>query len=519
MRHGPTTFARTAAIGVFVALSVVAAYQASVVIDGTRYFWLDDDQMISMRYGRNLVQGHGLVWNPGERVEGYTNPVWTLVMAAVHLLPVSDARTSAVVHVINALLGITVLLLSERLLRTLGVDCPPAVLLLLLTLAPCSDLVFWSSHGFEVTLLTALALLVTVRFLDDERLGRERWWTFLLLGMIPLVRSDAFHVWLPLAILALGLSRRRRTTAGWLLLSLAPAAAHADLRLVYYGDWLPNTYYLKVQGNEGLALLGGKYLARFLRHYGAVITVAVAGAYLTGDRRRWFLLSGVAISGLYVVAVGGDTFRYSRFFAHLVPVLLVLGMAAAPALAQTERRLSLLVGLAVASSVYAQVGVFNPEALRNPNGEPEGAVVAGVLIRDHTESTATVAGFAAGCVPYFSHRPAVDLLGKTSREIARGRPQPGRPIGHNKFDHERSLGMRPDFVVSLTSHEAVMAAAQGKDAAGYWAALAHTATFRDEYLPFPVPVEFLMDTCAVYVRGGSPEKDRIASWREPRLGR
>ena len=41
----------------------------------------DDDQMISMRYARNLVEGHGLAWNPGERVEGYADPLQTCVMA------------------------------------------------------------------------------------------------------------------------------------------------------------------------------------------------------------------------------------------------------------------------------------------------------------------------------------------------------------------------------------------------------------------------------------------------------
>ena len=48
--------------------------------------------MISMRYGRNLAEGYGLVWNPGERVEGYTNFLWTVIMAGVH---VKDHRLRA----------------------------------------------------------------------------------------------------------------------------------------------------------------------------------------------------------------------------------------------------------------------------------------------------------------------------------------------------------------------------------------------------------------------------------------
>ena len=83
---------------------VVAAYavyvfalfwRSSAVIDGERYFSLGDDAMISMRYARNFVQGHGLVWNAGERpVEGYTNPLWVLLMAAIHALPLPVSKTS-----------------------------------------------------------------------------------------------------------------------------------------------------------------------------------------------------------------------------------------------------------------------------------------------------------------------------------------------------------------------------------------------------------------------------------------
>ncbi len=64
---------RLIALALLTLLSAVALFQSSIVLDGTRYFWLNDDQMISMRYARNLAEGYGLVWNPGERVEGYSN--------------------------------------------------------------------------------------------------------------------------------------------------------------------------------------------------------------------------------------------------------------------------------------------------------------------------------------------------------------------------------------------------------------------------------------------------------------
>ena len=44
--------------------------------------WLCDDAFISLRYAGNLARGDGLVYNVGERVEGFTNLLWTLLLAA-----------------------------------------------------------------------------------------------------------------------------------------------------------------------------------------------------------------------------------------------------------------------------------------------------------------------------------------------------------------------------------------------------------------------------------------------------
>ena len=64
----------------FVANTVVVAllyWMADVA------WFLTDDAFISFRYVRNLLEGHGLVFNPGERVEGYSNFLWVLELAAL----------------------------------------------------------------------------------------------------------------------------------------------------------------------------------------------------------------------------------------------------------------------------------------------------------------------------------------------------------------------------------------------------------------------------------------------------
>jgi len=45
-----------------------------------RVTWVSDDGFISARVAANAVCGLGLVSNPGERVQSFTNPLWTLLL-------------------------------------------------------------------------------------------------------------------------------------------------------------------------------------------------------------------------------------------------------------------------------------------------------------------------------------------------------------------------------------------------------------------------------------------------------
>ncbi len=77
---------------VVVILSLSLLYAAGVLI----FQNICDDAYISFRYARNLVDGHGLVWNPGEWVEGYTNFLWVLILALGMKLGVDPATTAAI---------------------------------------------------------------------------------------------------------------------------------------------------------------------------------------------------------------------------------------------------------------------------------------------------------------------------------------------------------------------------------------------------------------------------------------
>jgi hypothetical protein len=493
---------------------------ASVRIDGVRYFWLDDDMMISMRYARSLAEGHGLVFNVGERVEGYSNFLWVIILAALHALVPDAARAAVPVVLLNAGLAVGVLLAGRRLLRALGAPSVAALSGLTLALAICVDLLYWSVNGFETTLLTLLFTLTLCSLMRAPASGIPAS-GLLLLSLLPLARADGLVHWSAAALPALALSRRRSGDALRLAASLLPAAAHLAFRLLYYGEWLPNTAHLKVLGVEGKALHGAAYLARFALAYAAPLALAVASVWLRDARRRMGIAAGAGMIAAYVVLVGGDNFPHARFLAPLVPLLLALAFAAIDDLAPTPRRRAAL-AVALALAVFVFAGVHRPGDLESVNGGPEQGTVTGVLISRHTSAGAVVAVVAAGGVPYFSRRTTVDLLGKIDPVLAHRAGVPGVQVGHSKYAPEVSLARKPDLVVLLLPPANVRRFVDHPDdpaaAGNYNAAIVLSEEFRRDYLGQPSPLPYLQQHGSVYARRDSPEAAGLVQWVEPRIG-
>src|SRR5215211_6721444 len=162
----------------FVAWASLFIYHSSFVgIDGRRYFCLIDDAMISMRYAWNLSHGLGLVWNPGEYVEGYTNPLMTLIMALPTLAfdKVGAVLTVQILNIgfmlVNAYL---VMLIADHLLSGWEEERYRRLFLALAFLCALSyyPLVYWSLMGMEtglVAVLLSLSILSALRYARDQR--------------------------------------------------------------------------------------------------------------------------------------------------------------------------------------------------------------------------------------------------------------------------------------------------------------------------------------------------------------
>jgi hypothetical protein len=469
--------------------------RTAFVLDGRATFTLADDAMISMRYARNLAEGEGLRWNPGEApVEGVSNFLWTLVMAVPHLLGVPERLTSLSVSALGSLILLVRIGVLWRTARVVVPGSGAAAVCAACLAGSSYAMSFWTLRGLEVGLLALLvdaaALLVLSPGTWESARRRAALAALFTAGV--LTRTDAvvpFGAIAAWAVAAAPTGRRRALLLWFGCALVAPLAAHTAFRLAYYGDPLPNTYYLKMTGapsGERLArgaaslaaLLSGTLAAAALAAAAGVVAVRRAdddsGGPLAGLlRSRAALLAAVVLSTwTYSVWVGGDAWeRYgfaNRYVAVGFGAMHVLAGAAcsltlrrrpdaappegAAAPAWGARRL--VAGLALAALVATLTDLDRFLRWKGHNCEEAHSHARkarlGALVRRGTDEAARVAFVWAGTAPYFAHRTAVDLLGKSDPVIARMRTVAPVFPGHDKWDVRRSLGeLRPDVAAEL----------------------------------------------------------------------
>jgi hypothetical protein len=284
--------------------------------------FLLDDSFISFRYARHLVEGYGLVWNPGEPVEGYTNFLWVVLMAAGMWLGVEPELSSHVLGILSGC-GLLLVLLGFALRRNSLWDPWPWLLLFLLALS--ESYTAWCSSGMETMLFALLAFCGASAYIREREKGAAApLLSSALLAAATLTRPEgAIFMSAVGAFFAVDVLRRQRSIRSGLVWA-APYVAVVGLHLLwrhsYYGYWLPNTFYAKVPGlwwENGFS-----YLWLFLRTYQLGWFLPLIFLPLFGRDRyvARLYLSLLGIYCLYVAAVGGDPFE----FRFLVPVLTLL---------------------------------------------------------------------------------------------------------------------------------------------------------------------------------------------------
>jgi hypothetical protein len=236
-------------------------------------------------------------------------------------------------------------------------------------------------------------------------------------------------------------------------------------RYSYYGEWVPNTYTLKLVGMtlENRLASGWGFVQPFLRESWLVILFAIIGTSFAISKHKAYLFSLFLTAFVYQIYVGGDAWMYWRIMAPTMPFLFVLFLIAG--LEVVKRIPSRLIGnLALTVLCFSGLYLANARFMREfllldlpyQNNYARAHVETAIAINELTDESATVGVFWAGSLPYYVDRVAIDFLGKSDKYIANLPPDlSGQSSGfgmesmpgHNKYDLNYSIKtLMPTYV-------------------------------------------------------------------------
>lgn len=426
--------------------------------------WLCDDAYISFRYARNFADGHGLVFNVGEWVEGYTNFLWTLILGIAGRAGGDIPLVGLLGNLASFVVALIFVAAAVRRMAPSPVVLPFAAV----ALAASRPFYTFASSGLE-TMPAAMWVAVGIW---ASALHRGPFLSGLAFTLAALTRPDHVLIYGCMGLAFVAEDWLHHKGEPWFerlqwRRAFAYAAPFVLLYVPYflwrwhaYGDFFPNTYYAK-SGGETYYRQGIVYLGHFFWTSGAFAWLPILALALWGrsrarseTRMRLFALLALPLFGHYVVKVGGD-FMEHRFFLSLLPIAAVAletGLRWRFAERGAARSIGWMVagGLAFAAAVVP-VRILEPWQKRwhladessfyrvksiFPLEIASGYMDKGLRLRRALTDagvTPPISGDSIGLLGYYSGLPIVDAFGLVNRRVAhkpiekRGRP------GHEKF--------------------------------------------------------------------------------------
>ncbi len=492
-------------IGFWIALCTLAGFLVSASFEWG-FVIFTDDPFISFRYAENLLEGHGLVFNPGERVEGYTNFLWTMLLAAGMSAGFDPVPLSQWLGLTASLASLVIVAVVSRRLYS-GVIISAMCGMILIS---NRDFLRWGTGGLETPLFTLLVLgAVTVSISASNR--RSRWLAGILGAAAGMTRPEGILLVLPMTLLNPGVRKNRRACVDVLTAFAIVYCPYFLWRVVYYRQLCPNTFYAKVAGSlietitQGLVYAGG-----YLKHVGEIPLIGtLILAWLAMRRRPEFpVMWTILVFSLVSVVEGGDWMPSYRFFVPLQPLIALATGAAIDGLTKGtvipwgsghffNRVLALLVpvSLILTPHLMQPTGFLHPvfrriaQSARAEKAVSEsnpgiGRIGRSLSVRQGGEEhwidadkalafwlkrtapeNATIALGRIGVIPFYSGLRTIDFFGLTDPAIARG---PARSCfslsGHQKLDVSYILDRRPDYIIFPGRGRD-----SGQETAPYWA--------------------------------------------------
>jgi len=460
-----------------------------------------DDVFVTLRYSRNVLAGHGPVFNPGEAVEGYSNPTWLLLVTAVAAVTGLTGHLALfyLAKLLCMVFGALTLVVMYRIAKLHG-NGKPTIALLVVILAASPFLNVYNISGMETSLITfliALTFLFHSLWREHQRLGYAVAFA-VTLGILTISRPEAimYPVAIFAGIIAIAVRRkddRLRFTYLALAIVAAIVVAFVAFRLSFYGEFLPNTLFAK--NNPGFSV------AKDGAHYVALFVVMALGPFLLLALLKKSPPLVFAHLPIYLVILaqlafatyaGGDWMPAFRLALPILPMLLfvVVDQVGLGGLLNQKKLLAtvMILVVAVGCSSYLQryyVKTYKPLRsgwhLELQPYNDDYYNVARKLGAIASPNQTVLLG-EAGVIPYLNDELRfTDLYGLTDKHIAKD--VAGQHFA--RIDNDYVLSRNYDYVVAVILRNKRPVPIDGKYDTGFVAldALLNDARFKKTYTP------------------------------------
>ncbi|OGL44502.1 MAG: hypothetical protein A2161_19385 [Candidatus Schekmanbacteria bacterium RBG_13_48_7] len=456
---------------------------------------LIDDAYISLRYARNLADGEGLVYNPGEHVEGYTNFFWVIIESLIIFLggnPVTGVK------VLGFLIGIgTWFLVLHWSFRWFG-SRSIFVIIPIAYLSTNGYFICYSLTGMETNFYGFL-LLLGLYFFTQKPLEQGSFYSTLCFLGAAFTRPEG--LFFALLILTMqGYHVFKKQMSGIRLIKnmcifLVPFIIYTTWRISYFGSVLPNTFYVRV-GHMFKDYLytwgqGYRYFGAFMKVHTFIPAISLLALFKYRKQNGIFILIlfAFAFTGV-IILEGGDYMLFYRMFVPLLPILFLLFSSATKSIYDSAGFVSRCFAIIILTVMHIGCLIWiylpwypsshplllNGKVIYDKFGKQyrshhqfsywiEDDIKLAKWMLDHGPKVMTIAVQLAGGIPYYTNYISYDCLGVTDAHIARTKLKKGadaetrktsikgriKPVdsmpAHEKIDWEYILNRKPDIMI------------------------------------------------------------------------
>ena len=433
----------------------------------TYFDFTEDDAAIGFRYAANLFDGEGLTYNPGDRVEGYSNFGYIVLIGVFYKLSSLFGNPRPymiwIAKLINMTAGLLTLFLCYRFSRDILKKERYLAFLTTILVAANGAFMINAASPMETATYTALltaAMYCLARYLTRPPLppgehdpsllplprgeGRGERFSVLLLPTVPLVLLALWRIDAPILVLALGMSlaiaRKLRFRKQDFVMAagvLVIFAAYTTFRYLYFGEIFNNPFHTKV--NLSFASpIESAYTNVYFSHLGdnSLVFLLLFLLALAIDHEKYLMpFTLVTAQWLYMCIIGGDWMTGFRFWAPLTPAIcfLIVGAIDVPFTKVStgmQKALKTLIIVCLIAwwfnsgrTIY-ELGCRTPYSFIRNFGkkslvEYNGYWPTARWLNENAGKDAVMVIDEGGFIPFLTDLPAIDTYGLCNHHLAR----------------------------------------------------------------------------------------------------